>query len=130
MVDQLRRELPFRIGRRELSDLRGVLSVVGLLGGEFKLNEAWILRAGVAFDETPTHIETRTPRLPDADRMWYSIGATWQATPALEVNFGYTRIEPDSPEIDLHADAPSLQTLTGPFDGHANLYGVSAQYKF
>lgn len=99
------------------------------LGGEYKLNDTWTLRAGLAYDETPTHIETRTPRLPDDDRTWYSIGATWQATQALEVNFGYTRIEPDSPKIDLHSET-SLQTLSGPFDGHANLYGVSAQYKF
>lgn len=97
------------------------------LGGEFKLNDSFTLRAGVAYDETPTHIETRTPRLPDDDRTWYSIGATWAATEALEVNFGYTRIEPDAPRVDISAGG---STLEGPFDGHANLYGVSAQYKF
>lgn len=104
-------------------------STFASLGAEYKLNDSWTLRGGVAYDETPTHIETRTPRLPDANRMWYSIGASWMATPALEVNFGYTRIEPDSPKIDLAAET-NLQTLVGPFDGHANLYGVSAQYKF
>jgi len=99
------------------------------LGAEYKLNPSWTLRGGVAYDETPTHIETRTPRLPDANRMWYSLGASWAATQALEVNFGYTRIEPNSPKIDLHSET-SLQSLVGPFDGAANLYGVSAQYKF
>ncbi|GAA5083249.1 OmpP1/FadL family transporter [Lysobacter panacisoli] len=97
------------------------------LGAEYKLNEAWTLRGGLAYDETPTHIETRTPRLPDANRFWYSIGATWQATEAMEVNFGYTRIEPDSPRVDITSGGSHL---VGPFDGHANLYGVSAQYKF
>lgn len=97
------------------------------LGGEYKLNDTWTLRAGIAYDETPTHIETRTPRLPDDDRTWYSIGATWQATEAMEVNFGYTRIEPDAPRIDITSGG---STLVGPFDGAANLYGVSAQYKF
>ena len=97
------------------------------LGAEYKLNESWTLRGGVAYDETPTHIETRTPRLPDANRMWYSIGASWLATQALEVNFGYTRIEPNSPKIDITSNRT---TLVGPFDGAANLYGVSAQYKF
>jgi long-chain fatty acid transport protein len=97
------------------------------LGGEFKLNDAFTLRAGFAYDETPTHIETRTPRLPDDDRTWYSIGATWNATEALEVNFAYTRIEPDAPRVDITSGG---STLEGPFDGNANLYGVSAQYKF
>ena len=62
-----------------------------------------------------------------SDRTWYSIGGTWNASEALEVNFGYTRIEPDAPRVDITA---SGSTLEGPFDGHANLYGVSAQYKF
>jgi long-chain fatty acid transport protein len=97
------------------------------LGAEYKLTPSWTLRGGVAYDETPTHIETRTPRLPDANRMWYSLGASWAATQALEVNFGYTRIEPNSPKIDITSGG---STLVGPFDGAANLYGVSAQYKF
>ena len=98
------------------------------LGGEFALNDAWTLRAGVAFDETPTHIETRTPRLPDADRLWYSIGATWQFSDALEMNFGYARLEPKDPEVDSHDNQG--HRLTGPFDGYANLLGFSAQYTF
>lgn len=98
------------------------------LGGEYKLNDAWTLRAGVALDETPTHIEARTPRLPDADRLWYSIGATWQFSDALEMNFGYARLEPKDPEVDSHDNQG--HRLTGPFDGYANLLAFSAQYKF
>jgi len=97
------------------------------LGGEFRLNDHFTLRAGVGYDETPTPIETRSPRLPDADRTWYSIGGTWSATEALELNFGYTRIDPDAPRVDIAARG---SRVAGPFAGHADLYGVSAQYKF
>jgi long-chain fatty acid transport protein len=97
------------------------------LGSEFKLNDSFTLRAGVAYDETPTSIQTRSPRLPDDDRIWYSIGATWNASEALEINLGYTRLEPDSPRVDIAARGSHL---VGPFDGHADLYGVSTQYKF
>ena len=97
------------------------------LGGEFKVNASFILRAGVAYDETPTPIETRSPRLPDADRTWYSIGGTWTATEALELNFDYTWLQPDAPHVDITARGSHL---AGSFDGHADMYGVSAQYKF
>jgi long-chain fatty acid transport protein len=103
-------------------------TVFASLGAEFKLNDAWKLRAGVAHDETPTSITHRTPRLPDADRMWYSIGATWAFSDALELNFGYTRIEPKNPEVDI-ADNQGHR-IAGPFEGYANLLGFSAQYKF
>jgi long-chain fatty acid transport protein len=97
------------------------------LGAEFGLNEAWTLRAGIAKDETPTNLEHRTPRLPDDDRTWYSIGATWRASEALDVNFGLTHIKPDDPRVDITS---SGSRIAGPFSGSADLYGVSAQYRF
>lgn len=101
------------------------------IGGEYTLNDAWTLRAGYAFDETPTTLDTRTPRLPDEDRQWYAIGATWQYNPRLAVSFGYTRIEPDTPRLAL-ARPPEEggQSLSGPYDSVVDLYGVSAQYRF
>lgn len=102
------------------------------LGAEFDLSEAWTLRGGVGKDESPTNDLHRTPRLPDNDRMLYSIGATWNVSPALSIDAAYQRIEIDSPKIALPVDAGSgnSSTLVGSFDGYANLFGVSAQYRF
>jgi len=97
------------------------------IGAEYKLNESWKLRGGVAYDETPTNLEHRTPRLPDANRIFYSIGATWAMNDAFDVNFGYTRIEPRDPKIDTTSGG---SRVTGGYDGNANLFGVSAQYRF
>ncbi|GAB3346748.1 OmpP1/FadL family transporter [Marilutibacter aestuarii] len=101
------------------------------IGGEYKLNDAWTLRAGYAQDETPTRIETRTPRLPDADRNWYSLGATWALSDAFEMSFGYTYIQPKDPKIDIVTPpAAGGQRLAGDFDGDANLFAISGQYRF
>src|SRR5690606_10544220 len=97
------------------------------LGAEYKLNEAWTLRGGVAHDETPTSIEHRTPRLPDDDRRWYSIGATWAVSDAMDVDFAFTHLKPKDPKIDISAGG---STITGPYSGDANLFGISAQYRF
>ncbi|WP_158636434.1 OmpP1/FadL family transporter [Luteimonas marina] len=97
------------------------------IGAEYKLSDRWTLRGGIANDETPTSLEHRTPRLPDDDRRWYSIGATWQVSDALDVNFAVTHIKPDDPKVDVTS---SGSRIAGPFDGSANLYGVSAQYRF
>ncbi len=97
------------------------------VGAEFKLNDAWTLRGGVAHDETPTSLEHRTPRLPDDDRTWYSVGATWRVSDALDLDFGFTHIKPDDPKVDI---ASGGTHIVGPFDGGANMYGVSAQYRF
>lgn len=97
------------------------------IGAEYVLNDAWTVRAGYAYDETPTTYAHRTPRLPDEDRQWYSIGATWNFSDSLEFNIAYTRLEPDTPYIGIDG---SSYTLDGAFEGGADLYGISAQYRF
>ncbi len=98
------------------------------IGAEWALSEAFTLRAGLAYDETPVPDDTRTPRLPDNDRNWYSVGLTWAPSEALDVSASYTRIQVDEPELDIVSTSGSR--LVGDAEGYANVFGVSAQYKF
>ena len=101
------------------------------IGAEWKFNDQFTLRGGYAQDQSPTNNNTRTPRLPDADRTWWSIGLTWSPSETWEVSGGYTRINTDDPSINLQ---PSLATsgsaLQGVYDATVNLWGISAQYRF
>lgn len=98
------------------------------IGAEYKLSDAFTLRGGYAYDETPTTFATRTPRLPDEDRRWYSLGLTWNMSEHVEITAAYTRIEPDSPKIGIR-DAQG-HALFGEFSSDVNLFGVAGQYKF
>lgn len=102
------------------------------LGGEYDLSPAITLRAGVGFDKTPTHDAYRTPRLPDNDRTLYSIGASWNVSDNLSLDAGYQRIEIKSPTVAQGVDIASgnTSTLVGKFAGHADLFGVSMQYRY
>ena len=101
------------------------------VGVEYDISPAFTLRAGVGQDESPTNDATRTPRLPDNDRMLYSIGASWNVSDHLSIDAAYQRINIDDPEVNLGVHAPSdLSTLTGTYSGSANLFGVSMQYRF
>ena len=40
------------------------------VGGEYVVNPAWALRAGVAYEISPIDTGNRNPRLPDSDRIW------------------------------------------------------------
>lgn len=98
------------------------------VGGEFAVSDRLTLRAGLAYDETPVSDERRTPRLPDDDRKWFSLGATWVMNDALEFSAAYTRIEVGDPEVDTVSSSGSR--LVGTFEGNANIFGVAAQYTF
>ena len=102
------------------------------IGAEFDISDSFTIRGGVAQDESPTNDKHRTPRLPDNDRMLYSIGATWNMSENISIDAAFQRITIDSPTINLPVDAASgnTSTLVGEYDGHANLFGVSMQYRF
>jgi long-chain fatty acid transport protein len=70
------------------------------LGLTYKPNDAWILRAGVALDQSPVvNAADRTPRLPDADRKWLAVGAGLKATSSLSFDFGYAYITVDQAQV-------------------------------
>ena len=99
------------------------------VGGEYKFSDSFTFRAGVARDDSPVSLPHRTPRMPDQDRMWYSVGLTWNATPNFEVSASYTKVDMvDTPKIDLVSSSGSR--LIGEYDGGADIFGVSAQYRF
>lgn len=102
------------------------------LGAEYDLSPAFTLRAGVGKDKTPTNDTHRTPRLPDNDRTLYSIGASWNVSENLSLDAAYQYIGIKSPMVNLPVDAAAgnTSTLVGKYTGHADLVGVSMQYRF
>lgn len=48
------------------------------LGANYMLNDAWKLKFGVAYDQTPVKAaSSRLTAMPDNDRVWLSFGAQW-----------------------------------------------------
>lgn len=85
-------------------------------GATFRPSRHWSLRAGVAFDQSPVPNGTRTPRIPDNDRVWVSFGLTYAPSPDLEFGFGYTHIFVDGSTSQLAATAPG-NAARGEFSG-------------
>lgn len=99
------------------------------IGAEFQLNDRFTLRGGVARDDSPVSLPYRTPRMPDQDRMWYSIGATWAVSDNFDLSASYSRIQlADDPVVGIASSSGSY--ISGEYDGGADVYGVSAQYRF
>ncbi|MCG5540552.1 MULTISPECIES: OmpP1/FadL family transporter [unclassified Halorhodospira] len=97
------------------------------LGTRFDLNERWDLRAGVAYDQTPTGDSNRTPRIPDEDRTWLAVGGSWYPAAAeqLSVDFGYTYIWLDDADIEV-ADGD----VTGEYESNVQIFAASANWRF
>ncbi|WP_275288957.1 OmpP1/FadL family transporter [Halomonas elongata] len=104
------------------------------VGANYQLNPQWMLRAGLGIDESPVpDSEHRTPRVPDADRRWATLGATWMPTPDLGVTAGYMRVFGDDGDIDQSGAKPenaSRGDLSGTYEVDANVFALSVDYRF
>lgn len=93
------------------------------LGFSYDVNDALIVRTGFAYDENAS-VKHPSISIPDTDRMWYSLGATYRFTPNLSADVGYSHLRGKKNEFK--------EGLSGKFQvkSKANLYGLNINYKF
>jgi long-chain fatty acid transport protein len=64
------------------------------VGATYRPSDSWTLRAGFALDRSPVQSAAdRTPRLPDSDRRWMSVGAGVRASESVYFDLAYTYIK-------------------------------------
>lgn len=100
------------------------------LGVNYQADAKWIYRAGLALDETPiATAEDRTPRLPDSDRTWLSLGVGYKMSNTSSIDVGYTHIFFDDTPIN-NTDASFKHTLTGTYAVSADIFSAQYSWKF
>jgi long-chain fatty acid transport protein len=62
------------------------------LGLTWRATDAWTLRTGLAYDQGAVPDAYRTPRIPDGDRTWLSVGAGYAFSKKASVDVAYTHI--------------------------------------
>jgi long-chain fatty acid transport protein len=81
------------------------------VGGEYVIDPAWTVRAGLGYEISPIDLENRNPRLPDSDRLWLSLGATYNWSEKLAFDIGYTHIFPvGNTDINIAPGNPTFAT--------------------
>ncbi len=59
------------------------------LGLNYHFTPSWALKTGLAWDQSPVQDQYRSVRLPDNDRFWLALGATYRPSKALAFDVGY-----------------------------------------
>jgi long-chain fatty acid transport protein len=97
------------------------------LGANYKYDDAWKLRFGMAYDQTPVRgASTRLVSLPDNDRVWFSFGTQWTIDKDSKLDLGATYIYIRDSQIDNNQTAQYRGRVTGEYSGSAVVLG--AQY--
>jgi len=105
------------------------------VGLTYKPNSSWVLRGGFALDQSPVTTSADTsPRLPDGDRTWFTLGAGFQASPALNFDFGYAYIKVDNAHVRKTAtpanENVSRGNLSVDYTGSIQILSAQARWVF
>jgi long-chain fatty acid transport protein len=100
----------------------------GSLGARYQHDENWAFTGGIAFDETPIKTQYRNVRLPDSNRYWTSLGASYRVSDWAVVSLGYTHIFADEARVD-HTTS-TLGTFRADYEAHVDIIALQANFKF
>lgn len=102
-------------------------------GTNYKIDDQWKLRLGLAYEQRAVGEYYRTPRIPDSDRMWYSFGLEYKYNEKMTFNAGYSYIDADKAKVSLkgnHIGDNTRGALKVDYSNSVNIVAFSMNYNF
>lgn len=90
-------------------------------------------RFGLAYDQSPVSSdEKRTPRVPDDNRFWVTLGGGYRFSERAELNLAYLHVFIDDPEVDKTATGEDQVrgALKGTWDASVDVFSVDFNLMF
>jgi long-chain fatty acid transport protein len=141
-----------RIGTSTVTQPNGAVALVGLnpvtlpfqfedgwffsVGAEYQWNDKLAVRGGVGYEKSPVTDQVRMPLLPDNDRYWLSVGATYRLTPKMSFDLAYSHLFVKSTSIDLTSTANpwfipgATAAYAGDVAAHVDIISVALKYRW
>lgn len=100
------------------------------VGADLRFTNWWTFRAGIGYETSPVDDPSyRTAIIPDADRWWFALGSSFQATKNMQVDVSAAWLH-GTGERDLYTEEGG-NVKAGRFENlDAYLFGVQLVYKF
>jgi len=101
------------------------------VGAVHRASDAWSLKMGLAYDQTPVNDTDRTARLPDNDRLWLSFGGQYKMSKDSTLDLGYAHLFiKDAPINQNGGSAAANGQLVGTYKGSVDIFGAQFAYRF
>ena len=100
------------------------------IGTSYMLDNQWKLRLGLAYDQSAVRYAHRTPRIPDSDRIWYSMGLGYQYNENLSFDMGYTYIKAHSAKMNSAVTGNDGSHVSADYSNSVKVFAFSVNYAF
>ncbi|NKD76209.1 aromatic hydrocarbon degradation protein [Haematospirillum sp. H1815] len=98
------------------------------VGTNYQATDKLDLSFGVAFDEAPVPDGYRTPRIPDSNRVWASLGAGYAITDSINLTGAYTHIW--TGKAPISKSSITTDVLRGKFDTSVDIVTLGLTARF
>lgn len=100
------------------------------VGANYHINEQWMLKSGLGYDQTPSNDRLRNLQLPDSDRIAAAIGAHIQATKTLAFDLGWTHLFVMNTRINNRNQTvgDEIDISNGSVSAAADVYGIQMKW--
>ncbi|TMH57926.1 MAG: transporter [Betaproteobacteria bacterium] len=101
------------------------------VGATYRYSDDWSIKTGLAYDQTPVNDTDRTPRLPDNNRIWLSVGGQYKLSKDGTLDFGYAHLFIKDASINQNAGSAAANgQLVGTYKGTVDVLGAQFAYRF
>ena len=101
------------------------------LGGEWNVSPKLALRAGAAYEISPVQDPTeRLVQIPDADRVWVSVGGTYRFSETTAMNFGYSHVFVQDATLERNLTTGTPPTLFAKTSSSVDVFSVGLTMKW
>lgn len=101
------------------------------MGARYRMNEKWLFKGGVQYDQTPTVNFDRSTRIPDGNRVWVTGGATYSFTPDIDLDMAVAFVKVSEKKIEVTDTYDTGTVVTrGDSDGSVGIVAAAIKYKF
>lgn len=99
------------------------------VGATYETGGPWTFRAGLAYDEGASkNASVRSPRVPDNDRYWVTLGLSYKWSDEISIDAGYAHLF--VPDTKLNRVSSGGDTLTGEYESDADLLSAQIRWDF
>ncbi|HKS85853.1 MAG TPA: outer membrane protein transport protein [Pseudolabrys sp.] len=105
-------------------------------GVEYQASDRLTLRTGVAYEISPIDDRVRTPLIPDNNRIWASIGASYVIFKGLKADLAYSHVFVDDSSVNISATsgnpwfATAGATYVGNATSHADILSIGLNWQW
>lgn len=104
------------------------------IGAAARVAPGWTVRGGLAYDQSPTRDnESRSTAIPDVDRVWVALGASYDFNESLTLDISYEHMFENSGTINRTNSFPTLATTVqtrGETETSSDVLGITLRMKF